>query len=170
MGGTQDPVDCGIRDAVASDFSRIVQLNAAEAQQTSAMDLTRLQALDALAAYHRVAERDGRVVAFLLAMRNDAAYRNDNFEWHAARTPAFVYVDRVVVHAGHAGRGIGGALYRDLFDFARALRISVVACEYNLDPPNPASAAFHARHGFVEVGQRRYADGSKRVSMQVARP
>ena len=33
---------------------------------------------------------------------------------------------------------------------------------------NPASAAFHARFGFNEVGTRRLADGSKRVSMQAA--
>ena len=163
-----DAMRLAIRDAVPADFERIVELNRAEEQQTSPMDRARLAELDALACYHRVAESDGRVVAFLLAMRDGAGYRNDNFEWHAARTPVFAYVDRIVVDAAWGGRGIGGALYRDLFDFARARGIPVVACEFNLDPPNPASAAFHARLGFVEVGQRAYADGSTRVSMQLA--
>lgn len=159
-----------LRDATTADFERIVALNAAEAEKTSPMDRARLAQLHALACHHRVVESDGRVLAFLLAMRDGAAYRNDNFEWHAARTPSFVYVDRIVVEAAQGGRGIGGMLYRDLFDFARAGAIPVVACEFNLEPPNPASAAFHARFGFVEVGQRAHADGSKRVSMQVARP
>jgi predicted GNAT superfamily acetyltransferase len=159
-----------LRDATEADFDRIVGLNAAESEMTSPMDRARLAQLHALACYHRVAELDDRVVAFLLAMRDGAAYRNDNFEWHAARATAFVYVDRIVVDAGASGRGIGGALYRDLFGFSRAVGVPVVACEFNLDPPNPASAAFHVRHGFVEVGQRVYPDGSKRVSMQVARP
>jgi uncharacterized protein len=158
-----------LRNASAADFDRIVALNAAEAEKTSPMDRARLAELHALACYHRVAERDGRVAAFLLAMRDDAGYRNDNFEWHRARTPSFVYVDRIVVAAASAGRGIGRMLYRDLFDFARAQAIPVVACEFNLEPPNPASAAFHARFGFVEVGKRVFDAGSRAVSMQLAK-
>ncbi|KAB8314764.1 GNAT family N-acetyltransferase [Tolypothrix campylonemoides VB511288] len=143
-----------LRDATEADVPRIAALNAAEVAQTSAMDLERLRTLHALACHHRVAERDGDVVAFLLAMDHAAAYVNDTFAWFAAREPRFVYVDR-----------IGGALYRDLFDAAHAAGIDRVVCEYNLDPPNPASQAFHARFGFVEVGRQRVA-GGKRVSMQ----
>lgn len=157
-----------LRPATAGDFARIIELNAAEVVQTSAMDVDRLRLLAALAAYHKVAEVDGRVAAFLLAMDHAAAYDNDNFRWFAARYPRFVYIDRIVVDAGHAGLGIGSRLYRDLFEHARRAGIGTLVCEYNLDPPNPASAAFHARLGFVEVGARRLADGSKRVSMQAA--
>jgi predicted GNAT superfamily acetyltransferase len=157
-----------LRAAAAGDFARIVELNAAEVAQTSPMDLARLRLLAALAAYHKVAEVDGRVAAFMLAMDHTAAYDNDNFRWFAARYPRFLYIDRIVVDAGHAGLGIGSRLYRDLFEHARRAGIGTLVCEYNLDPPNPASAAFHARFGFVEVGARRLADGSKRVSMQAA--
>jgi predicted GNAT superfamily acetyltransferase len=157
-----------LRPATAGDFERIVELNAGEVVQTSAMDLARLRLLAALAAYHKVAEVDGRIAAFLLAMDHAAAYDNDNFRWFAARYPRFLYIDRIVVDAGHAGLGIGSRLYRDLFEHARHADIGTVVCEYNLEPPNPASAAFHARFGFGEVGARRLADGSKRVSMQAA--
>ena len=157
-----------LRAATPGDFARIVALNAAEVAATSAMDAGRLRQLDALAAYHRIAEVDGTVAAFLLAMDDRAAYDNDNFRWFAARYPRFLYVDRIVVDAGHAGLGIGRRLYRDLFGHARHAGIGTVVCEYNLDPPNPASAAFHARFGFHEVGTRRTADGSKLVSMQAA--
>jgi predicted GNAT superfamily acetyltransferase len=157
-----------LRDAVAADFPRILALNDAEAAQTSAMDLARLQALAALASHHRVAVVDGAVAAFLLAMDAGAAYANENFGWFAARLPRFVYVDRIVVDAAFAGRGIGGALYRDLFARARARGIPTVACEYNLEPPNPASRAFHDRFGFREAGRQRVAGGSKLVSLQVA--
>ncbi len=157
-----------LRDADARDFPRILALNDAEAAQTSAMDLARLQALAALATYHRVAVMDGVVVAFLLAMRAGAAYANDNFGWFASRLPDFVYVDRIVVDAGFAGRGIGGAMYRDLFAWARARGIPRVTCEYNVEPPNPASRAFHERFGFRELGQQEAGGGMKRVSLQVA--
>lgn len=160
--------DLVLRAALPGDFARIVALNDAEVTATSAMDVPRLGLLDALAAYHRVVELEGLVVAFLLAMDDGAAYDNDNFRWFAARYPRFLYVDRIVVDAGHAGLGLGSRLYRDLFEHARRAGIGAVVCEYNLEPPNPASAAFHARFGFNEVGTRRLADGSKRVSMQAA--
>ena len=128
----------------------------------------RLRELHALAAVHRVAVVDDAPVAFLLALRAGAAYRNENFDWFAGRLSDFVYVDRIVVDATCAGRGIGGALYRELFAWARARGIPQVACEYNLEPANPASAAFHARFGFREIGQQRVAGGTKLVSLQVA--
>ena len=160
--------DVVLRAAAPGDFARIVALNDAEVTATSAMDLARLARLDALASYHRIVELEGRVAAFLLAMDDGAAYDNDNFRWFAARYPRFVYVDRIVVDAGHAGLGFGSRLYRDLFEHARRAGIGTIVCEYNLEPPNPASAAFHARFGFNEVGTRRIAGDSKRVSMQAA--
>ncbi|MGN6150437.1 MAG: GNAT family N-acetyltransferase [Lysobacteraceae bacterium] len=159
-----------IRDATDADFDRIVALNAAVVRETSAMTLDDLRRLHALAFHHRVATVDGAVVAFLLAMRDGAAYANDNFGWFSSRYPRFVYVDRIVVDAAASGLGIGRRLYDDLFARARAEDIGVVACEYNLDPPNPASKAFHDRFGFAEVGRQRVAGGSKLVSLQIASP
>jgi len=155
-----------LRDAVAADADRILTLNTAEVEQTSAMDRARLDELAALAYRFTVAEADGRVLAFLLAMDHAAAYDNDNFRWFAARYPRFAYVDRIVVDAAAAGMGIGGRLYRDLLAHARERGLERVVCEYNLEPPNPASQAFHDRFGFVEVGQQHVAGGTKLVSLQ----
>lgn len=160
--------DILLRRAAPSDFDAILRINKAEVARTSAMDSNALARFAAMAAVLDVVEVEGEVVAFLLALREGAPYANDNFAWFSARYPRFLYVDRIVVDAAQAGRGIGAALYRGLFERARADAVPVVVCEYNLEPPNPASAAFHARFGFVEVGQRVYADGVRRVSMQAA--
>ncbi len=157
-----------VRDATAADFERIVALNTMFVAETSAMDRERLEQLHALAFHHRVAVVDGKVAGFLLAMRDGAAYVNDNFDWFSARYQKFVYVDRIVVDAAAAGTGIGRRLYDDLFDRARRLGIGVVACEYNIEPPNPASRRFHDRFGFREVGRQHVADGTKLVSLQTA--
>ena len=156
-----------IRPATAADHARIVTLNAAEMEQTSAMDLARLAELEALACAHWVVETEGEVVAFLLAMDETAAYANDNFRWFAARLPRFVYIDRIVVDARTAGQGLGKQLYQHLSDHARERGIDTLVCEYNLDPPNPGSKAFHDRLGFREIGQQRVAGGQKLVSMQL---
>jgi len=157
-----------IRDATEQDFARILVLNETEVQQTSAMDLPRLSYLAEMAAYHKVAIVDGVVAAFLMAFREGAAYQNTNFEWFAARFASFIYVDRIVVAAEFSGFGIGSLLYRDLFQVARAQGVPTVCCEYNIQPPNPASQAFHDKFGFKELGQQWVANGTKQVSLQAA--
>ena len=157
-----------IRDADDGDIDAIVALNEAEVRHTSPMDADRLRQLASLSAYHRVAALDGRVVAFLLAMRAGADYRNDNFGWFAERYPDFLYVDRIVVDAAAQGHRLGSRLYADLFAFARAHGIPRITCEFNVVPPNEPSRLFHVRHGFVETGRQWLDDGRKQVSMQVA--
>lgn len=157
-----------IRDATQADFAAIVALNAESVRFTSPMDHARLQALHAQAAYHRVVESDGAVVAFLLALREGAAYDSPNYRWFARRYPRFLYVDRIVVAAARQGLGLGARLYEDLIAFATVSGVTPLTCEFDSDPPNPASAAFHARFGFREVGRQRLVNG-KEVSLQ-ARP
>ena len=163
---TTDPIQ--LHDATPADFPHVLALNEAEVQATSPMDAARLQFLHERACLHRLVRVDGEPAAFLLAFRDGADYPNPNFEWFAARYPSFVYVDRIVVDAAHAGRGLGSRLYRDLFDHAKAQGAAVVACEFNVVPPNPASARFHARWGFAEVGRQWLDGGRKQVSLQVA--
>jgi predicted GNAT superfamily acetyltransferase len=157
-----------IRDATPRDFDTILALNEAEVTHTSAMDRERIGHLNELACYHRVAVEGEKLAGFLLAMDETAPYKNDNHGWFAARYRSFVYVDRIVVAAEFAGRKVGSALYADLFDFAQARQAAAVVCEYNLDPPNLPSEAFHRKWGFRQVGTQRVADDTKLVSMQAA--
>jgi uncharacterized protein len=157
-----------IRDTVEADFERILELNDAEVRQTSPMDRERLILLHRLASFHRVAIVDGVVAGFLLCMREGAAYDSDNYRWFAERYQRFVYVDRIVVAADFGGRGIGRSLYADLFTCSRLLDVRRICCEYNIEPPNPASRAFHDKFGFSEVGTQWLADGNKQVSLQLA--
>ena len=159
-----------IRNALTSDFSRIVELNAAAVQHTSAMDDTRLAELHGLSSYHKVIAVDGRVAGFLLAMRESAPYRNDNFAFFAARYRTFLYIDRVVIDADFTGLKLGSMLYADLFDYARQNPIPRVTCEYNIEPPNEPSRRFHDKFGFSEIGTQWLDGGKKRVSLQAATP
>lgn len=157
-----------LRNTVESDFQAIIMLNDAEVQQTSHMDLNRLQSLFRMAAYCKNVTVNGQVVAFLIALRDGAPYENDNFMWFQSRMRRFLYVDRIVVDSRFSGRRIGSRLYADLFIFARSEGIGTIACEYNIDPPNPASRAFHEKHGFKELATQWVAGGTKRVSLQAA--
>jgi predicted GNAT superfamily acetyltransferase len=88
-----------IREAAPGDFESICALNLAEVQHTSGMDVARLQALDRLACYHKLGCVEGQVVAFLLAMRHDARYENDNFIWFSRHYPRFLYIEPLAKHA-----------------------------------------------------------------------
>jgi predicted GNAT superfamily acetyltransferase len=155
-----------IRDATLGDFSAILALNAESVHFLSPLDAQRLQHLHRQAAYHRVAEVDGSVAAFLLVLREGADYDSPNYRWFAARYSRFLYIDRIVVDLRHQGRGLAARLYDDLLDFAQTSGVEQLTCEFDLDPPNPASAKFHARYGFGEVGKQWLGDGKKQVSLQ----
>ncbi len=89
-----------------------------------------------------VAEADGAVVGFAYgaAHRERAAYR-----WAA---DVSVYIEQ-----GAHGRGIGRALYMELFEELRADGVWM-ACA-GITQPNDASNALHASLGFTTVGTYR---------------
>ena len=157
-----------IRAAAPGDFESICALNLAEVQHTSAMDVARLAELNAISCYHRVASLGGIVSAFLLAMCNGSAYKNENFEWFSKKYARFIYIDRIVVSSASRGQRLGSLLYEDMFRHARSKAIPLVTCEYNIVPPNEPSRLFHDKFGFTEQGTHWVANGTKRVSLQVA--
>lgn len=155
-----------IRDATTRDFPAILALNAESVHFLSPLDEGRLRHVHAQAAYHRVIEIGDAVAAFLLALREGADYDSPNYRWFARRYPRFLYIDRIVVDSRQQHGGLAAKLYDDLFAFAKTAGVETLTCEFDLDPPNPASAKFHARHGFREVGTQWLGAGKKQVSLQ----
>jgi predicted GNAT superfamily acetyltransferase len=156
------------RSALPQDFSAVLALNDESERFLSPLSRTRLVLLVEQAAAHWVIEGEGSIAAFLLAFREGAAYDSINYRWFADRYPRFLYIDRVVVSSSARRLGLGTALYREAFAHARATLIPIVTCEFDVDPPNPLSASFHAKFGFREVGRQLVADGKKTVSLQAA--
>jgi predicted GNAT superfamily acetyltransferase len=156
----------GLRDAMPQDFRAILALNAESVHFLSPLNPARLADLHAQAAYHRVLECDGAVAAFLLAFREGADYDSPNYRWFVEHCGQFLYIDRVVVAHAQQGRGLGAMLYDDIIAFAAMTGVAQLTCEFDLDPPNPGSARFHARYGFREVGQQWIGGGKKQVSLQ----
>ena len=155
------------RPIVAADLSNgealdlaLLALNNAHAQESSWLEPERLEHLVAQAFR---AQRIGNIDAFLLAFDQDADYDSPNFLWFRARYPSFVYVDRIVVAETARGRGCARRLYQDLFEHAEKAGHDRVVCEVNSRPPNPASDAFHAALGFVEIGTASIHEGRKTV-------
>lgn len=130
------------------------------------MDESALVRLHEQSARHQVADLEGRVAGFLLALREGATYDSPNYRWFDSRGGRFLYIDRAVVHGPDQGRGIATALYDDLVEFALRSDVVRLACELDVEPPNEASRRFHDRLGFREVGTQWVAEGAKRVSLR----
>ena len=155
-----------LRAATAADIPTIVALNAAVVDVTSPMDAENCRVLMDLASWSIVAEVDGQIIAFVLAMRDGAPYENGNFQWFSDRLRNFVYIDRVVVGEGGRGQRLGSRIYDAVCDVARKEGCHLMAAEMNIDPPNLASLNFHKARGFGQIGTRRLDKGAT-VSMQV---
>lgn len=161
------PANVQLRDVAPADHAGLLRLNASSVAMLSPLDAPALAALIGECDVARVALHAAGVSGFVLALREGRRYASANYRWFLERYPRFLYVDRVVVDAAQRGRGIAQRLYADVFAHAAAHGLPFVACEYDLEPFNPASARFHLAQGFSEVGRQRLA-GGKQVSMQVA--
>ena len=150
-----------LHDLSSLDLTLVLSLNNAHAKETSALDEGGLAVLLNMAFYARGLNRGA--TAFLIALDHNAPYENQNFAWFLASHEAFIYIDRVIVAKSARGQGIARLLYEDLIAAAKQAGHNRVVCEVNIDPPNPASDAFHAAMGFHGIGEATIHNGTKRV-------
>ena len=156
-----DEKSLAIEDLRFADLIPILALNNLHAEQTSLLDESSLAHLLGMACYTRGTDRGA--TSILIALDQDAAYDNPNFNWFKARYERFVYVDRIIVSDSLRGYGVDRLLYRNLFAWASLAGQTHIVCEVNFRPPNPGSDAFHSAMEFIEVGQAEIHNGKKSV-------
>lgn len=111
----------------------------------------------------------GDLAGVLVLLPPRVPYDSANYAWFSARYDSFLYVDRVVVAPNAQGAGVGRALYGHALERAARESRAVVLSEVNTRPPNPGSAAFHARLGFRVLEERENPAAGKRVAMMECR-
>jgi hypothetical protein len=140
-----------IRDITPADLSAIHAINEAGAPGVHPEPPDTLAAITRESCIALAADVEGTLVAFCQVLPRGASYRSVNYAWFSARYDDFIYLDRIAVAADHRGRGIGSRLYEEV---ERRTRAAWFTLEVNLRPRNEGSLRFHARRGFVEVGQQ----------------
>ncbi len=159
-------LDVVIRSIVPADLGRILEINEANVPEVGSVDVDRMSYLLAQSPIALAVDLDGWTVGFCLVMPSDSDYDSVNYRWFTARYDDFMYLDRVAFEAEAQGRGLGTLLYAEVDRLMVERGDSHLALEVNVDPPNEPSLAFHARRGFLEVGQQDTPYGI-RVSMQM---
>ncbi|HET9031572.1 MAG TPA: GNAT family N-acetyltransferase [Dokdonella sp.] len=157
-----------IRDVRETELDSVLALNNAVGPRILSLDASRLRWFYANASYFRVAEVDGIIAGFLIAMREHTAHTSANFLWFRERYPEFLYVDRIVIAESYRRDGLGRILYCDVTSYAE-LRVPLLTCEVFLEPRDDAAVLFHGTYGFNEVGQHLMAEVGRPVSL-LAKP
>jgi len=142
-----------IRDVREHELDSVLALNNAAGAGILPIDADRLRFFWRHAAYFRVAETDGHLAGFLIALMPDANYDSPNFIWFRERYPEFVYIDRIVIAGAHRGAGLGRIFYADVQSFAE-VRSPLIACEVFVTGGRDPALLFHGSFGFHEVGQQ----------------
>nr|WP_253945397.1 GNAT family N-acetyltransferase [Nocardioides sp. zg-DK7169] len=127
------------------------------------MDADRLATIQGWAHRADVVEVDDgegpQVAGFVIVFDGGSAYDAENYAWFTERYGEELhYLDRIVFAPRFRRRGLGGFVY-DVVERDAAAR-GRLTLEVNARPANEPSLAFHAKRGFVEVGQRTYTDGT----------
>jgi uncharacterized protein len=148
-----------ILNLVDLDLTALTVLNNHYARETSLLSDEQFASMIRMAFYARGFGPALTPAALLIAFDQQAPYENPNFQFFRDLHQRFIYVDRLITASHARRRGLARRLYDDLFLRAAQAGHRVVGCEVNFDPPNPASDAFHAGMGFIEVGRARLENG-----------
>jgi predicted GNAT superfamily acetyltransferase len=155
-----------IRDVREHELDLVLALNNAAGPGILPMDAAKLKFFWENADYFRVAEKDGLLAGFLVALSQDAPHDSPNFLWFRERYPQFAYIDRIVVASTRRGAGVGRVFYGDLQSFVE-VRVPRIAAEVFLESSSHPALLFHGSFGFREVGQHLMAGPGLRAAMLV---
>jgi predicted GNAT superfamily acetyltransferase len=138
-----------IRPAQRKDIEAITLLNNIEWKWVSAKTPGFFERYFGAIPVFDVAEERGLVCGFMMVMDQSTNYNSPNFNWFKQMFGRFLYVDRVVVDESKKRKGLGTKFYERLI--ANRGNTPIVA-EVSIEPPNPASIAFHKKLGFRSLG------------------
>ncbi|QRN55932.1 GNAT family N-acetyltransferase [Dyella caseinilytica] len=153
-----------IRDVREHDLDAVLALNNTAGRSILVLDAAQLRYFYEHADYFRVAEIDGQLAGFLIALRNGQDYSSTNYQWFSEHYPSFVYIDRIVIANAFRRHGLGRIFYCDVNSFAE-VRVPLLTCEVFLEPPDDVVVLFHGTYGFQEVGQQRMGKQGPQVSL-----
>jgi predicted GNAT superfamily acetyltransferase len=163
-GSQEQDMSLTVRDVRPHELDAILALNNAAGSTILPLDGAGIARLAEHASYLRVAEADGQMAGFLLALREGTQYESPNYRWFGEHYPEFVYIDRIVIARPFRRLGLGRVFYADVTSYAE-VRVPVLTCEVFLEPRDDVSVLFHGTYGFQEVGQQTMPGVERRVAL-----
>jgi len=161
-------MDVSIREAQLEDLDWIVELNQANTPNVGSLTREQYDDLENQCIAVWIAEDEAATrLGFIMLLAAGRDYASPNYQWFENKLDNYTYVDRIAVCESARGKGVGLALYAEALDLAESHGAKHLACEVNLDPPNPKSMAFHEKLGFKSIGEQVASHNGITVSMLV---
>ena len=104
-------------------------------------------------------EHTKQPIGFVICFRENLEYESLNYKFFDDTKKNFLYIDRVVIKSHYRRMGLGTKIYKYLDEVA-AKEFLPICCEVNSIPLNQISLNFHAKNGFIEIGERDFKEHS----------
>lgn len=143
-----------LRDLTALDVASMLVLNNDAAPAVPESTEAELAELLRVSSFGFAAVSGDEFLGFVVGFEPGVEYASPNYRYFENRGSDHLYVDRIVVAEEARGMRVGQTLYRRVVELAVDQGRAEVTCEVNVEPPNPASVAFHSRLGFSEVDRQ----------------
>lgn len=143
-----------LRDLTSRDVPGMLLLNNEASPAVPSTTRAQLAELLSASSFGFAAVDEAELLGFVFGFEPGTDYSSPNYRFFENRGTDHLYVDRIVVAKNARGMRVGQSLYQRVVELAIAQGRAEVTCEVNLEPPNPASVAFHTRMGFSEVAQQ----------------
>jgi uncharacterized protein len=147
-----------IRHLRRSDHHGVLRINAESTPGVARLEPSDLEEFARCPRNVAIAERSGEVVGYLITVPSGGDYAGEEYRWFASRYEQFLYIDQVAVRPDVHHRGVATQLYAWAKRRAAALELPRLTCEVTVQPPNPASLAFHQALGFSTIDTFATAD------------
>ncbi len=155
-----------LRDAKRSDIDTIVSINESAIPAVNYVSYNEFEWFFHRKLYFKIAENShGAISGFLLVLPSGLEYKSLNYKWFSSKYDKFAYIDRIVVMDKFKKNGIGKSLYLDLEK--NISDYELIACEFNIKPPNPTSKKFHESLSYENVGYQLTENETKKVSLMI---
>ena len=155
-----------LRDAEHSDIDKIVRINESAIPAVNYVSYNEFEWFLSRKLYFKIAENShGAISGFLLVLPSGLEYKSLNYKWFSGRYDKFAYIDRIVIMDEFKKNGIGKSLYLDLEK--NISEYELIACEFNIEPPNPISKKFHESLNYENVGYQLTENETKKVSLMI---
>ena len=138
----------------------ILNLNQENVPEVGSLpSLSALKKLIQLSALNFYVLNEEEIIGFIICFREGSEYHSSNYKFFSNSEKRFLYIDRVVIKNGFRRKGAGTILYNHLSSISDKADLPL-CCEVNTIPKNEISLNFHAKNGFVDVGNHNYKDHS----------
>ena len=148
-------------------YSQLLDLNESCVPHVNSIGLEEMASFRAQCNCFFLAEEEGRIAGFVIALEPGCDYNSLNYIWFQQHFEQFLYVDRIMVHPEFRRRGVASWIYEQVESVARQKGIPRITCEVNVRPPNPDSLKMHLGLGFKEAERQTTEQGQKEVALLV---